>query len=165
MTDVLPSPCTSSERELGHRPEVGCREVASTPELTEHHRIRHEVFVLEQGLFAGSDADAHDADPATVHLIGLVDGVPVATVRLWPRADGSWQGDRLAVLPDHRHIGLGRPLVRLAVRTAAARGGSVMTAQVQLANVTYFRALGWSVDGRPADYLGVPHQPMRIALR
>lgn len=166
MTDVLRSPCTSSDRELARPPEVSCRAVASASEMTEHHRIRREVFVLEQGLFDGSDADAYDADPATVHLVGLVDDVPVGTVRLWPKAaDGTWQGDRLAVLRGYRHVGLGRPLVRLAVRTATELGGSVMTAHVQLANVTFFRALGWSVDGPAADYLGVPHQPMRIALR
>lgn len=164
MTDVLPSPCTSSDLVAsGH--VVTCRPVAGTAEISAHHRIRHEVFVLEQELFAGSDVDALDADPATVHLVGLVDGVLIGTVRLWPRADGSWHGDRLAVLSGERHIGLGRPLVRLAVRTAQERGGTVMTAHVQLANVRFFRTLGWAPDGTAADYLGAPHQPMRIALR
>lgn len=160
MTDVLPSPCTSSRA----RSEVVCRPVAGTAEMRAHHRIRHAVFVTEQGLFDGTDLDAHDADDATVHLLGLVDDEPAGTVRLWPYGDRLWQGDRLAVLASHRHVGLGRPLVRLAVRTAAERGGTLMTAHVQLQNVRFFQALGWSVDGAPDDYLGAPHQQMTIAL-
>jgi putative N-acetyltransferase (TIGR04045 family) len=139
--------------------------VADSAELTEHHRIRHAVFVVEQGLFEGSDVDAQDADESTLHLVGFVAGVAAGTVRLWPRPDGSWQGDRLAVLPGYRHVGLGGPLVRLAVRTAAELGGSVMTAHVQVANVNFFRSLGWSNDGPAGDYLGQSHQPMTIALR
>lgn len=121
--------------------------------------------MLEQGLFAESDLDAHDADPETVHLIGLVDGTPAGTVRLWPRGDGSWKGDRLAVVREQRRAGLGRPLVRLAVRTATELGGTRMHAKVQTANVRFFQALGWASEGGPSDYLGVPHQHMTIELR
>ena len=166
MLDVLPCRCMSSSPVAAvSAPEVLCRPVASAPEITAHHRIRHEVFVLEQRLFAGSDLDGHDADPRTLHLIGLVDGVPAGTVRLWPRSERLWQGDRLAVVRQQRHVGLGGPLVRLAVSTAAELGGHRMIAQVQLQNVRFFKALGWSVEGAPADYLGVQHQQMTIGLR
>jgi hypothetical protein len=40
-----------------------------------------------------------------------------------------------------------------------------MVAQIQPANVRFFQALGWTRVGDPADYLGVPHQQMSIALR
>ncbi|MET0740197.1 MAG: MSMEG_0567/Sll0786 family nitrogen starvation N-acetyltransferase [Candidatus Nanopelagicales bacterium] len=138
-------------------------------ELVDHHRIRTEIFVREQGIFAVSDVDDHDTDPATIHLLGLVDGVAAGAVRLYPLLDaavaGLWKGDRLAVLPAYRTAGIGRPLVRLAVATAGAHGGTRMIAQVQLNNTRYFRSLGWAPDGPPADYLGVPHQQMTIALR
>lgn len=160
MTDVLHSPCTSSR----HRAEVVCRPVLGPAEMRAHHQIRHDVFVTEQRLFDGTDLDAHDADEATVHLLGLVDESPAGTVRLWPYGDRLWQGDRLAVLASHRHVGLGRPLVRLAVRTATECGGLLMTAHVQLPNVRFFQALGWSLDGPPEDYLGAPHQQMNIGL-
>lgn len=160
MTDVLHSPCTSSRP----RTEVVCRAVVGPDEMRAHHRIRHEVFVTEQQLFDGTDVDAHDADAATVHLLGLAGDAAAGAVRLWPYGDRLWQGDRLAVLATHRHVGLGRPLVRLAVRTAAERGGRLMTAHVQLQNVRFFQALGWSVDGGPEDYLGAPHQQMHIGL-
>jgi putative N-acetyltransferase (TIGR04045 family) len=158
---AVPSPCTSSEA----RDTLDCHPVADEAELRAHHRIRHQVFVVEQGLFEGSDVDAHDADDRTVHLLGLVAGTPGGAVRLWPWGDGLWQGDRLAVDRSLRHAGLGRPLVRLAVRTAAERGGRLMTAHVQLQNVRFFQALGWTACGAPEDYVGVPHQNMSIDLR
>jgi putative N-acetyltransferase (TIGR04045 family) len=147
---------------------VTCRLVEDPDELAAHHAIRRAVFVAEQGVFAGSDVDARDADPATVHVLGLVGGLPAGAVRLFPldAADltQGWQGDRLAVLPEFRTVGLGGPLVRFAVATAGALGGSVMIAHVQPANQTFFRRLGWMRDGEPEIYVGRPHLLMRIKL-
>ena len=148
-----------------------CRAVATAEELAAHLRIRRQVFVSEQGLFrsagAAGDRDAHDSDPATIHVIGLAEGVICGTVRLYPvpSVPGRWQGDRLAVLAGHRHQGLGAPLVRFAVAAAALHSGQEMVAHIQPANVTFFEWLGWRRDGGLADYAGIPHQRMLIALR
>jgi putative N-acetyltransferase (TIGR04045 family) len=141
-----------------------CRAVAGPQELAEQFRIRHVVFVDEQGIFAGSDRDEHDDGASTIHVLGLVDGAAAGTVRLYPTGGTLWRGDRLAVLPEFRHAGLGAPLVRFAVATAARLGGSRMYAQIQLANTRFFRALGWYPVGEPADYVGVVHQQMAIEL-
>lgn len=149
---------------------VVCRRVSAPDELAQHFAIRRAVFVEEQHVFAEADRDAHDDDPATHHVLGYSDGVPAGAVRLYPLLDEDpggalWQGDRLAVLPGHRSAGLGGPLVRFAVRSAAAAGGRTMLARVQLANVTFFRRLGWTPVGEPTEYVGQPHQQMSIALR
>lgn len=147
--------------------EVVCRAATSIPDLHEHHRVRHAVFVTEQHIFAPTDLDRHDAGPRTQRVLGLIDGVAAGAVRLYPLDDEAtlWQGDRLAVLPDFRVHGLGGPLVRFAVRTAAALGGDVMLAHIQVPNVRFFERLGWCRDGDSEVYCGLPHQPMRIALR
>jgi putative N-acetyltransferase (TIGR04045 family) len=155
---------------------LACHAVGTARELAAHFRIRHQVFVVEQGLFrngsspdgapAGQDRDAHDDDPATVHVVGLADDVICGTVRLYPLSEvtGRWKGDRLAVLDGHRHLGLGAPLVRFAVATAAMRGGREMEAYIQPANVTFFERLGWRRAGGLVTYVGVPHQRMLIGL-
>jgi putative N-acetyltransferase (TIGR04045 family) len=163
----------TARRPAGTAPPACC--AVSTPEeLAVHFRIRHQVFVVEQGLFrsadgvdSGRDRDVHDDDPATVHVVGLWDGVACGTVRLYPvpEVPGRWKGDRLAVLDGHRHHGLGAPLVRFAVATAAARGGREMEAYVQPTNVTFFRWLGWRPVGGLVTYAGIPHQRMLIDLR
>jgi putative N-acetyltransferase (TIGR04045 family) len=140
--------------------------VTGEGDLGVHRWIRHAVFVREQGIFAESDADAHDRDPATLCVLGFVDGVPAGTVRLFPldAAAGLWQGDRLAVLPEYRAAGIGAPLVRFAVATAGGLGGSRMIAHIQPANERFFVHLGWVRRSGPEDYLGHPHLLMDIGL-
>jgi putative N-acetyltransferase (TIGR04045 family) len=123
------------------------------------------VFVDEQRLFDGDDRDGHDGEPATLHVLGFVGGVPGGAVRLYPLEEpGLWKGDRLAVLPAFRRHGLGVPLIRFAVRTAGERGGRRMIAWIQLPNVALFTRLGWQPVGEPAPYVGVMHQQMAIPL-
>jgi putative N-acetyltransferase (TIGR04045 family) len=149
--------------------QIECRNVRTAAELALHHRIRHQVFVGEQGIFDRDDHDQHDRDPGTVHVVGYLDGSAGGTVRLYPLrglpgGGVLWQGDRLAVLPDYRRHRLGGPLVRHAVRTAGQLGGTLMIAHVQLPNVAFFRHLGWTPAGEPETYQGLPHQRMSITL-
>lgn len=162
---VLVSRSSSPPERSAGSPAQVCRPVRTADERAEHARIRREVFVAEQGLFELDDADEHDADPATVHVLGLVGGEPAGTVRLYPLGEpGLWKGDRLAVRRPHRRSGIGAPLVRFAVALAGARGGTRMVASVQAVNCTFFVRLGWTADGDVADLLGVPHRPMSIPL-
>jgi putative N-acetyltransferase (TIGR04045 family) len=131
-----------------------------------HHRIRHQVFVEEQGLFTISDRDGYDGEDGVIKVLGLCDARPAGTVRLFPLDPSGrlWQGDRLAVLPEFRAHGVGKPLVRFAVATAGALGGEKMLAHIQLPNVAFFEQLGWHRDGAVELYVGVAHQPMAIGL-
>lgn len=144
---------------------VECRAVDGPEELALHLEIRHRVFVEEQRFFVGSDRDGHDDDPATVHVLGFCAGVAGGAVRLYPLAEpGVWKGDRLAVVPSLRSSGLGGPLVRFAVASAANAGGHRMLAHVQVTNVGFFEHLGWHRLGEPVEYVGRPHQLMAIGL-
>jgi putative N-acetyltransferase (TIGR04045 family) len=152
------------------RPEIVCRPAADPYEAGVHHRIRHEVFVLEQEVFADSDIDAQDASDRTIKVVAwmaspLAGWEPGGAVRLYPLETGIWQGDRLAVLAPCRAWNLGGALVRFAVDTAAALGGVEMVAHVQTANVRFFERLGWHPQGEPEIYVGLPHQLMSIDLR
>ena len=117
--------------------------------------------------------------PATVRILGLCGDVAGGAVRCYPLTEaptgdgvvdgvgsraGLWKGDRLAVLPSFRHNGLGAPLVRFAVRTAAEAGGGKMIAHIQPSNVGFFEHLGWYTVGGPVSYVGLPHQTMAIDL-
>ena len=128
-------------------------------------RIRHRVFVEEQRVIPFTDVDDWDRDHGTVHVLAGRGSVAVGTVRLY-RTDtaGRWKGDRLAVLPGHRAGIVGMRLVRFAVSTAAAAGGDVMDAFVQLQNVSFFERLGWEHNGPCVPYYGLPHQPMTFRL-
>ena len=144
--------------------EVTCRSALNLADVQAHRAIRQAVFVTEQAIFVGDDVDDRDDDPRTVHVVGFVGDQPGGAVRLYPvDEDGHrWQGDRLAVLPAFRAAGLGGPLVRYAVATAASLGGTHMVAHIQTPNVRFFRHLGWELDGEEEIYVGRTHQPMII---
>jgi putative N-acetyltransferase (TIGR04045 family) len=146
---------------------AACRVAAGARERARHFAIRRVVFCAEQGMFGGvDDRDERDDATATLHAVGVEGGTIGGTVRLYPLdEDGRlWQGDRLAVLPSFRRSALGAALVRFAARTAGERGGDRMVAMIQLPNVRFFLALGWSLDGAVVEFHGREHQPMAIAL-
>jgi putative N-acetyltransferase (TIGR04045 family) len=154
------SPAARSRRAIPQ-----CRAVRPGDGLEQHLAVRHAVFVAEQAVFAATDRDDRDGDPGTVHALATLGDVVAGAVRLYPTDDGgAWRGDRLAVLPDHRGGHAGAALVRFAVRTAAARGGLLMRAHIQLPNVRFFTALRWEPDGPVVPYHGIDHQPMVIDL-
>lgn len=151
---------------MGLDSPIVCRVTRDEQEIRVCREIRHEVFVAEQQIFSDTDGDDRDLDPATLNIVGLVDAEIAGTVRIYPIDDeGQWRGDRLAVRSDVRrgHL-LGQRLVRCAVATAGALGGTEMLASVQMANVAFFERLGWQQEGPPGPYHGIPHQTMRIEL-
>jgi putative N-acetyltransferase (TIGR04045 family) len=150
----------------GGTAKVVCVEALGDGLLAQHHRIRRAVFVDEQGIFAESDVDEHDAQADVVRVLALRGEKPVGAVRLYvvDQQAGLWKGDRLAVLADCRTCGAGAPLVRFAVAYAGAHGGRRMVAHIQASNVRFFERLGWSAYGTAEDYLGRTHQPMHIPL-
>ena len=138
---------------------------ASLDDLGAHLRVRHQVFVEEQGVMVLTDVDRWDRDEHVVHVLAAQGDCIGGAVRLYPLdAEGRWKGDRLAVLPAFRASWVGAHLVRFAVVTAAAAGGTVMEASVQLPNVRFFEWLRWRRSGEPFLYYGLPHQLMLFDL-
>lgn len=139
--------------------------VADAADLAVYRSIRHEVFVGEQGLFAGTDHDDIDDDPRTVVLVAATSmGDVLGGVRLAPatvRDIGWWTGGRLVVRRGARQAGgIGSALVRAACTEAASRGVLRFDATVQERNEPLFRHLGWVRWGRTVIG-GAPHVRMR----
>jgi putative N-acetyltransferase (TIGR04045 family) len=138
---------------------------ASAENLAVHFAIRHRVFVNEQGALVFTDVDHWDSYEQVIHVLAARGQSFAGTVRLYPLDScGRWRGDRLAVLKQHRSSLVGAHLVRFATAAAAALGGQLMEANIQLPNVTFFERLGWQCDGGVYTYLGLPHQPMVFDL-
>ena len=135
---------------------------AEGPEVEAYRSLRRAVFVREQGLFAGSDADDADDDPRTVVLVArAIDGEILGGVRLHPTVPGRdigwWRGSRLAVAPDARMLlGVGAALIRAACAAAEDAGALRFDATVQAQNERLFRRLGW-VPRERVHLHGHPH--------
>ncbi len=144
-------------------PQVEVHLARTIDEFAGHFRVRHEVFVDEQGLFDENDRDRWD--DTALHVVAMIDDEVVGAVRLYQLDEaGLWQGDRLSVSANARKRRAGGPLVRFAVKTAGELGGHLMIARIQEPIVPLFRFLGWEPVGGLIDYCGVAHQRMTISL-
>jgi putative N-acetyltransferase (TIGR04045 family) len=136
----------------------------SAADLAAYRRLRHDTFVVEQGLFDHTDLDLVDDDPRTRVLVARTpDGTVLGGVRLHPMTGtdlGWWRGSRLTVARDARRLhGVGVALVRAACATAEAAGALRFDAVVQARNEALFRRLGWTTRAR-AGVHGTPHVEM-----
>jgi putative N-acetyltransferase (TIGR04045 family) len=156
---------------LRRAPAYRIEPAADAATLAAYARLRREVFVCEQGLFAGGtgrrgDADDADDDPRTVVLVARsATGAVVGGVRLspvWPTDVGHWQGSRLVVAAAARRElpGLGAALVRAACTRAENDGVLRFDAAVQPGRERFFSRLGWMTVGA-TTVAGQPHLAMR----
>jgi putative N-acetyltransferase (TIGR04045 family) len=160
---------------LGDRASLARRpafriEPADAATLPAYRRLRHEVFVREQGLFARTDRDDRDDDPRTLVLVARsADSDVLGGVRLGPATDGPdlgwWQGGRLAVDSRARGTGgIGAALIRAACAHAETAGVLRFEAAVQVRNEPLFDRLGWQ-RVREFEEAGAPHVLMRWPVR
>ncbi len=136
-------------------------------EIAQARKLRRAVFCEEQGVFAGDDRDAIDADAQPLVALSCVGGMAeqvVGTVRIHIADDGLWWGSRLAVDSAFRHVGrIGAALIKLAVCSAHARGARLFLAHVQAHNQPLFEKLHWTVL-KPETLHGRPHVLMQADL-
>jgi len=154
---------------LGHHPgrQLSFRiaPAVDAASVAAYRRLRREVFVDRQGLFAESDVDWRDADPRTVVLLATgPDGEVLGGVRLGPATQdediGWWVGGRLVSRPGSRVAGVGAALVRAACAHAESAGVLRFDATVQHRNERLFTRLGWR-SVRPVTVAGAAHVLMR----
>ena len=133
-------------------------------ELKEYFRIRNEVFVKEQGIFAETDVDENDRNATHIIAVEAPTSKVVGVVRCYRKDGNTWFGGRLGALPDYRNGRVGSRLVRFAVSTAKSQGCKKFLAYIQPNNVRFFERLDWENIGEPIIYQGIPHQLMEANL-
>ncbi|WP_238176134.1 MSMEG_0567/sll0787 family protein [Kribbella albertanoniae] len=148
---------------LGEPPPAFLIGPADAAERRTYLQMRHEAFVVQQGLFERSDLDERDEDPRTVVLVArTAAGEVIGGVRLGPVPDGPdigwWQGGRLVTVG--RLNGVGAALVRAACAYAETAGVLRFEATVQTSTYRFFQRLGWDTVKR-VEVAGEPHVLMR----
>jgi putative N-acetyltransferase (TIGR04045 family) len=153
-------------REAGVPASFWIEEATDHRTLAAYHRLRHDEFVRNQGLFVNGDLDEVDQDPRTVVLVarnGSLDGEPgqvLGGVRLGPVGPGPdlgwWRGGRLVTTRGSG--GAGAALVTAACARAENSGVLRFEASVQVRHEAFFRRLGW--HPLPARDLARTHGPL-----
>ncbi|MFX0574367.1 MSMEG_0567/sll0787 family protein [Nocardia nepalensis] len=120
---------------------------ANTRQLAAYRALRRQNFVVEQGLFQGTDSDDVDDDPRTIVLVASTpDGSVLGGVRLAPATAenlGWWTGSRLVVDCGRRTRGVGNALVHAACAYAESNNVLRFEATVQARHAAMFTHLGW----------------------
>lgn len=119
------------------------------------HRVRHAVFVVEQGVPEALEWDGQDG--GCVHLLALDgSGRAVGTARMF--ADG--RIGRMAVLVDWRGRGVGSGLLQVLVAIAGRRCLAQVTLAAQIHASEFYARHGFAPIGERFLEAGIPHQRM-----
>ena len=134
--------------------------------------VRHEVFVIEQGVPPELEVD--ELDEEADHFL-LYDGrAAVGAARLVLEPPGFAGAEvahgpvghlgRLAVLKTARGAGAGARLVGAVEARAAERGVREMALAAQTHAVPFYERFGYVAQGDAFDDAGLPHRWMRREL-
>jgi predicted GNAT family N-acyltransferase len=129
--------------------------------MTEALALRHEVFVVEQGVPQELEIDEDDA--IAIHLIALLSGRVVGTLRIVLHGRTAKIG-RMAVSASLRKNGIGRDLMRFAALTASREGAEQVILNAQVSARGFYARLGYGQEGALFDDAGIPHVLMRKNL-
>jgi len=120
--------------------------------------LRHEVFVVEQGVPVELELDEYDA--IAVHALALEGDTVVGTGRLLPDAHIG----RMAVRAAHRGRGVGAMLLTALVEAARRRGDPSVALAAQWHARGFYRAHGFQAEGEKFMDAGIEHISMRTVF-
>jgi putative N-acetyltransferase (TIGR04045 family) len=140
------------------------------PDIQAYFALRHQIFVEEQGLFAGNPTgnrisnEVDDLDAIAYPIIAQFQTQVVGVVRIYELQPRFWYGGRLGVHIDHRRAGkVGKGLIHQAVTMAHGWGCDRFLATVQHQNVRFFQRLHWT-SLEEVHLCGLPHCLMEADL-
>ena len=130
--------------------------------------VRIRVFMEEQGF--QNEFDGVDQDPRTLEITARdAQGEPVGCARVFPSElepgvetqEGRWVFGRLAVVPEHRHGGLGSQILAYSEEAARSLGACEMHLHAQVSVMPFYERAGYEAYG-PVEYdEHVEHRWMR----
>jgi predicted GNAT family N-acyltransferase len=124
--------------------------------------LRHEVFVVEQGVPLAEEVDEHDETDA-VHLVAVEDGRVVATCRLV--ADGEMvKLGRMAVGAAARRRGIASRLLAEGEARARALGARRIALAAQTGALGLYERAGYAPYGERFMDAGIEHLMMEKHL-
>lgn len=144
------------------------RRVESDAEMQHALTVRRSVFIDEQRVPEEEEIDEYDLPDAlgrtAVHVVGWLDGQPIATARLLinvPRGELPHIG-RVAVLKEYRGRGFGRDIMEVLQEEALRRGFDGVTLAAQLHAVPFYEHLGYRAHGPIFLDAGIRHREMDL---
>ena len=120
--------------------------------------IRTQVFICEQGITEADEWD--DQDVISQHFVIYDQDQPIATARLLQNHSVG----RVAVVKAYRGQGLGQMIMLEIISYAQKQRRSVLTLSSQVHAISFYKKLGFTVQGNSYDECGIPHIEMTMSL-
>ena len=126
--------------------------------------VRGIVFIEEQGVDWEGEIDQYEDE--SLHVLGEVDGQPVATGRLRTLPDGWTKLERIAVRPKWRGRGIAKGVVDFLLAEADKKGAQRLKLHAQVYLEDFYREFGFRREGEIFDECGIDHILMtRLIVR
>lgn len=119
------------------------------------HRIRQAVFVYEQHVPIGLEADR--LDPLCRHVLAYWNDWVVGTGRLTPEGHIG----RVAVAQPLRNRGVGRQVMAALLAEAKQQNHAHVVLAAQCHAIPFYEKLGFYCQGTPYQHVGIEHINMR----
>ncbi|MBU8869664.1 MAG: GNAT family N-acetyltransferase [Gemmatimonadales bacterium] len=117
--------------------------------------VRGIVFIEEQGVDWESEIDEHEEE--SLHVLGEVEGQPVATGRLRALPNGWFKLERVAVRPRWRGRGIAKGMVEFLLKEAAKLGAVRMKMHAQVYLEGFYNQFGFHREGDIFSECGIDH--------
>lgn len=124
--------------------------------------IRKEVFVTEQRVPLDLEIENEDV---CIHFVLYDDNQAQATVRLFPKENGTYKVQRMAVSLTARKKGFGREIMVYAEEFAKKNNGKRMILGAQTQAIPFYESLGYTVFGEEYLDAGIKHFDMEKEFR
>ena len=121
--------------------------------------LRHQVFVIEQGVPVELEIDGED--DAACHAVALIDNNQVIGTG---RMLASGKIGRMAVRSDMRCQGVGRAVLDALVNEARTQGLAGVSLGAQLSAVAFYQRAGFSCQGDVFIDAGIDHRQMVLGF-
>ncbi|MGG5341465.1 GNAT family N-acetyltransferase [Enterococcus sp. AZ192] len=127
-------------------------------------QIRHQVFMLEQGVPSEIEIDKYEAMCIHFVLYGD-DNKPIATCRLLPLENDRIKLQRMAVRKEYRGKEYGRIIVEKAEEFAKEQGYKVITLGAQITALGFYERMGYVKEGEMFLDANIEHYQMNKTLQ
>lgn len=133
--------------------------LATAQDMPALFRLRHEVFVVGQGV--PEELERDELDAVSDHAVALVDGTVVGTGRLLPAGIVG----RMAVAESARGLGVGAAVLGCLEERARERGFGVVELHAQVSAAGFYDKAGYTPYGEVYLEAGIEHVSMRKEIR
>ena len=135
--------------------KIEVRPVKTKKELDEMYYLRWLVLRSPLGMERGTEKDKHD--DSAFHLVALCNDKVIGSARLRKLSPELGSIAYVAVLPEFQNQGIGTKLIEQLIEKAKEQKLQTLRLMTRLSALEFYKRLGFSAQGTPFDYLGIPH--------